>query len=98
MCAAINSKIYATVGSRKVIRHSLILVLSIVNVNILCISNFQSFKENSNVCIFTGEGINRSYFLILVPIGVLGNTLSFLVSLELLIPRQARCKSENRCE
>ena len=31
--------------------------------------------------IFSGDAINRSYFPILVPVGIIGNVLSFLVSI-----------------
>ena len=30
---------------------------------------------------FVGDGINQSYFMILIPAGLIGNTLSFLVGL-----------------
>ena len=30
---------------------------------------------------FPGEALHQSYFLVLVPLGILGNLLSFLVSL-----------------
>ena len=38
---------------------------------------------------FSGEAINVSYLPILVPVGVIGNTLSFLVSFVLIINRLA---------
>ena len=39
----------------------------------------KNYEKISNV-IFTGEAINQFYFPILVPVGVIGNILSFLVS------------------
>ena len=42
-------------------------------------ANVQNDYNFPNTLI-VGEGINKSYFLILVPIGVIGNVLSFLVS------------------
>ena len=33
------------------------------------------------LCSSSGDGINKSYFPVLVPVGVIGNILSFLVRL-----------------
>ena len=37
------------------------------------------------VLYFSGEALNQSYFLFLVPIGILGNALSFMASIVILL-------------
>ena len=47
----------------------------------LMLNTLTMFRYFNAKDFFPGEALHQSYFLVLVPLGILGNLLSFLVSL-----------------